>query len=544
MFIQMCDAVEACHRVGISHRDIKPENFICIDDRGHIGERKVVVKITDWGLGTQEEECGDFDCGSKPYMAYECRNNVSPNYRPREADVWSLGIVLLNLLFHRCPWADPTPDDDDFCQFREAPVNFLEDRFRGIGPEVARFLAHRVFAPNPADRVTAGEFGAWANRLVRLMGEGLQKGSASENTFPIIATAHRASPIPSPRLAPISVDRASSRRRGGSKLAPPAADPLSPAENGHPVDAGVNGLRAEATDLDANDDDKDSGDEASVSAHVPSSTTKSKRRKRGARKGKSNRDKDKEQSERDVLNAALAEASQSLARELSHSARSPSPTILNKKLSKPSLIDRMKGALRNGNPDLEAFMQRVKERDAIYGAAGAESAPAKLGGHSSSSSLSDGRSHGPSRATVSVSDKGRHWESASDRRGRLDQKRKVGSSSASPLSSMSSNEGTVSTTYSSSTSATSAWSSSKRPSPHPSETAPCWRVPLPTAEDFSTSSATKKASLDAIAEQHAPPVKLGRSNSRGSMGSTRTNGTTGKKKLARMLGFNRDTCID
>lgn len=70
MFGQMCEAVQACHQVGIAHRDIKPENFIVVDERGDAGKGGVVVKITDWGLGTREEECEDFDCGSKPYMAY------------------------------------------------------------------------------------------------------------------------------------------------------------------------------------------------------------------------------------------------------------------------------------------------------------------------------------------------------------------------------------------------------------------------------------------------------------------------------------------
>ena len=80
MFSQMCDAVQACHDVGIAHRDIKPENFIVVDGKGdkrrweateHAREKgRVVVKITDWGLGTMEEMCEDFDCGSKPYMAY------------------------------------------------------------------------------------------------------------------------------------------------------------------------------------------------------------------------------------------------------------------------------------------------------------------------------------------------------------------------------------------------------------------------------------------------------------------------------------------
>lgn len=71
MFVQMCEALQACHDAGVSHRDIKPENIIIVDNRAELGSAgKVVIKITDWGLGTTDETCEDFDCGSKPYMAY------------------------------------------------------------------------------------------------------------------------------------------------------------------------------------------------------------------------------------------------------------------------------------------------------------------------------------------------------------------------------------------------------------------------------------------------------------------------------------------
>ncbi|GAA6064298.1 hypothetical protein JCM10212_002478 [Sporobolomyces blumeae] len=189
MFYQMCDAVQACHDVGIAHRDIKPENFIVVDGQGdkrrwdapeQVKEKgRVVVKITDWGLGTMEEMCEDFDCGSKPYMAYECRNNLRPTYDPRQADVWSLGLVLLNLLYHRNPWADPSLSDPDFAEYVEAPLEFLKERFEGIGDEVATFLADRVFCDvlevvdgRERRRVSAGEFGRWAMKLVVMMGEG------------------------------------------------------------------------------------------------------------------------------------------------------------------------------------------------------------------------------------------------------------------------------------------------------------------------------------------------------------------------------------
>jgi serine/threonine protein kinase len=115
----MCEAVAACHDQNVFHRDIKPENFIVTDGWTTMPdgrrERKVIVKLSDFGLSTKDIESSDMDCGSAPYMSYgatsailsclimcltsdiECRNNIAPTYRPRGADVWSLGIVLINM---------------------------------------------------------------------------------------------------------------------------------------------------------------------------------------------------------------------------------------------------------------------------------------------------------------------------------------------------------------------------------------------------------------------------------------------------------------
>jgi hypothetical protein len=74
MFTQMCEAVAACHDQQVFHRDIKPENFIVTDGWTTLPdgrrERKVIVKLSDFGLSTKDVESSDMDCGSAPYMSY------------------------------------------------------------------------------------------------------------------------------------------------------------------------------------------------------------------------------------------------------------------------------------------------------------------------------------------------------------------------------------------------------------------------------------------------------------------------------------------
>ena len=78
MFSQMCEAVATCHDHSVFHRDIKPENFIVTDGWIKLpdgrSERKVVVKLTDFGLSTTDVDSADMDCGSAPYMSFGAFN--------------------------------------------------------------------------------------------------------------------------------------------------------------------------------------------------------------------------------------------------------------------------------------------------------------------------------------------------------------------------------------------------------------------------------------------------------------------------------------
>jgi len=106
--LQLVNAVEYMHSRGVYHRDSKPEN-IFLTKTGDL-------KIGDFGLATTEEWTEESAVGSDRYMAPE-QYDALGGYEPRQADIWAIGICLLNILFARNPFVVPTETDPLFADY-------------------------------------------------------------------------------------------------------------------------------------------------------------------------------------------------------------------------------------------------------------------------------------------------------------------------------------------------------------------------------------------------------------------------------------------
>ncbi|KAJ3999214.1 serine/threonine protein kinase, negative regulator of sexual conjugation and meiosis [Lentinula boryana] len=144
-YVKLVDAVYYCHQQGVFHRDLKPENILCSVDGSDIW-------LADFGLSTNRRVCHDFGCGSKAYMSPECIGKETNNviYSAPLNDIWSLGVILVNLVTQHNPWNYAHSSDPCFDAFLAN-----RDSLRDALPisDSLNSILKRIFDFNPVSRI-------------------------------------------------------------------------------------------------------------------------------------------------------------------------------------------------------------------------------------------------------------------------------------------------------------------------------------------------------------------------------------------------------
>ena len=144
---QLVGAVEFMHSTGYYHRDIKPENIFLTQDGS--------MKLGDLGLATSDAWSYEPSVGSDRYMSPEQYSFLEhAGYAPAQADIWAIGICLLNVLFSRNPFVTPTESDKLFADFARDNRS-LFDIFPNMSQDTFDVLVHAM-AIDPTKRSLSG----------------------------------------------------------------------------------------------------------------------------------------------------------------------------------------------------------------------------------------------------------------------------------------------------------------------------------------------------------------------------------------------------
>lgn len=141
--LDLLDALEHAHRLGIVHRDLKASN-VMISRRGE-------VKLTDFGVARNfslETMTGTgVAVGTPMYLAPEVLTHGRGDER---SDIYGVGAVLYHLLSGRRIF-DRVKEDDLFGLIAEGKIPRLEKIADGL-PWTVRRIVHRCLAKKPAKR--------------------------------------------------------------------------------------------------------------------------------------------------------------------------------------------------------------------------------------------------------------------------------------------------------------------------------------------------------------------------------------------------------
>ncbi|MGH9764378.1 MAG: serine/threonine protein kinase, partial [Blastocatellia bacterium] len=150
LFCQALDGIDHAHQMAIIHRDIKPANIMLTESGS--------IKVMDFGiarvLGTARMTRQGNIIGTIEYMSPE---QVRGQETDSRSDIYSLGILLYEMLTGRVPFSSPSEYDLMKSQIEDAPTPPRD--FAPHIPLPVEAAIMRALAKKPEARYqTAGDF--------------------------------------------------------------------------------------------------------------------------------------------------------------------------------------------------------------------------------------------------------------------------------------------------------------------------------------------------------------------------------------------------
>lgn len=147
--LQICEALSYIHAHGLIHRDLKPSNVMVDEDR--------LVRLMDFGLAKfiADDAAVTADgrlVGTFRYMAPE---QILGEKLDARADLYSLGVILYELLTGRAPFDAKTPYElwQKVLETEATPMGAINPR----GDRAMSRVAHRLIRKEPDDRYQTAE---------------------------------------------------------------------------------------------------------------------------------------------------------------------------------------------------------------------------------------------------------------------------------------------------------------------------------------------------------------------------------------------------
>jgi serine/threonine-protein kinase len=150
---QLCEVLQAAHSEGIVHRDLKPANLMVVDPDTPYEK----IKVMDFGLAKLADpitsmkitdDNADFAIGTPGYM---CPEQARGEEMDQRGDLYSVGIIMFELLTGRLPFQGNTMDVM-LAHATEMPPMFASVGAEGLVSPAIEQVVLECLSKDPNDR--------------------------------------------------------------------------------------------------------------------------------------------------------------------------------------------------------------------------------------------------------------------------------------------------------------------------------------------------------------------------------------------------------